>query len=171
MYNLNTACNLGITITLLLSMIGKCGQVREKETFSGKRMIILFHTHHWCFFLFSEVRELLLWFITFSCLDIGHMTLCLLSCSSPWTSGWLAAYSAPSPEPEGGAAVVGALPSANHGWNTLRLFSTISSTYLPSSSFRFFFLKLFNYLFIFGHARSSLLCLDFLSLRWVGVTL
>ena len=121
MYNLNTVCNLGITIALLLSMIGKYGQVRERETFSGKKMIRLFHTHHWCFFLYSEVRELLLWFITFSCSDIGHMTLCLPSCSSPWTSGWLAVYSAPSPEPEGGAAVVGALPSANHGWNTLWL--------------------------------------------------
>ena len=87
MYNLNTVCSLGITTALLLSMIGKCGQVRERETFSGKKMIRLFHTHHWCFFLYSEVRELLLWFITFSCSDIGHMTLCLPPCSSPWTSG------------------------------------------------------------------------------------
>ena len=65
MYNLNTACKLGITITLLLGIVednrtvlGKGGQVRERNIFSGKMTITLFYINHWFFFLYSEVREL-----------------------------------------------------------------------------------------------------------------
>lgn len=43
MYNLNTACKLGIAITLLLGIVednrtavGKGGPVRERNIFSGK---------------------------------------------------------------------------------------------------------------------------------------